>query len=136
MRYHLRSRYFLRPRRFHLNAVRISLKVSFSKKTPMKKILSLILPSAVILLLFVLFRKSNYILSAIYLFIPLVFIIVPLFQKSVKSAALCLSLSSVAFVVPFNLWYSMGNGLDLLFVYILLFILSFIIKNAVLKVKK
>ena len=103
----------------------------------MKKIISLILPSAIILLLFILLQKSNYILSAIYVFFPLVFIIAPLNQKSIKSAALCLALTSLAFVVPFNLWFSMGNGIDLLLIYVVLFDVSFIVKNkAFRKTKK
>ena len=102
----------------------------------MKKVLKLLFPPAIILLLFILLQKSNYILTAIYVFFPLVFIIAALNQKSIKSAALCLVLSSVAFIVPFNLWLSMGSGIDLLLIYVLLFSVSFIVKNKALSKAK
>ena len=98
----------------------------------MKKILSIILPSIIILAITLWGRVDKNILVGIYLLYPIVFIVQGyMYSYLIKQLLIGLVLSSIAFIVPINLWFSMGSCIYLIIIYNILAIVSFLIKNKI-----
>lgn len=96
----------------------------------MKKILSIILPSLIIVSFMLLNRDGKGILLGIYLLFPITFIVQGLLHYNPKKdLALGFILSSLAFIIPINLFFKMGSCIELLLVYIILGFISFKIKE-------
>ena len=96
----------------------------------MKKILSIIMPSIIILAITLWGRGDKNILECIYLLYPIVFIVQGyMYSYLIKQLLVALVLSSIAFIVPINLWFNMGSCIELLIIYNILAIVSFLIKN-------
>ena len=98
----------------------------------MKKVLSIILPSIIILVITLWGRVDKNILVGIYLLYPIIFIVQGyMYSDFIKQLLIGLVLSSIAFIVPINLWFNMGSCIDLLIIYNILAIVSFLIKNKI-----
>lgn len=98
----------------------------------MKKTISILLPSLIILLSVILLRNDKNILIGIYFIFPIIFIAQGLIYTDLKKELIIgLVLSSIAFIIPINLLYNMGSCIQLLLVYIVLSILSFFVKKKV-----
>ena len=96
----------------------------------MKKMLSIIMPSIIILAITLWGRGDKNIIVGIYLLYPIVFIVQGyMYSYLIKQLLVALILSSIAFIVPINVWFSMGSCIDLLIIYNILAIVSFLIKN-------
>ena len=99
----------------------------------MKKILSIILPSIIILAIAFLCRADKYILAGLYLLFPSIFIIQgAIYSNFRKGLIIGFILSSIAFIVPINLLYHMGSCIELLVIYNILGIISYFIKNKII----
>jgi len=98
----------------------------------MKKILSIIMPSIIIFVITLWGRGDKNILECIYLLYPIVFIVQgAIYSDLIKQLLIGLVLSSIAFIVPINLWFNMGSCIELLIIYNILAIVSFLIKNKI-----
>lgn len=98
----------------------------------MKKILSIILPSMIILAITLWGRAEKNILVGLFLLFPIIFVIQGIMYSNFKNELIIgFILSSIAFIVPINLLYNMGNCIDLLIVYNMLGIGSFLVKNKI-----
>lgn len=98
----------------------------------MKKILSVILPSTIILAINFWGRADKNILIGLFLLFPIIFIIQGIMHSDFKKELLIgFILSSIAFIVPINLWFHMGSCIELLIVYNILGIVSFLVKNKI-----
>ncbi len=98
----------------------------------MKKILSIILPSIIILTITLWGRTEKNILVGLFLLFPIIFVIQGIMYSNLKKELLIgFTLSSIAFIVPINLLYNMGNCIDLLIIYNMLGIGSFLVKKKI-----
>lgn len=101
----------------------------------MKKIISIVLPSLLILsLIFIdqLNPLSKYILVGLYLIFPIAFIIQGILCKASKNDFIVgLVLSSVSIILPIYLFYNMGGVITFTIVYIIIGTLSFYLSNKV-----
>ncbi|MCC0647210.1 hypothetical protein [Clostridioides sp. ZZV15-6598] len=98
----------------------------------MKKILSIILPSMIILAITLWGRAEKNILVGLFLLFPIIFIIQGVMYSNSKNELLIgFTLSSITFIVPINLLYNTGNCIDLLIVYNMLGIGSFLVKKKI-----
>ena len=96
----------------------------------MKKKLSIIMPSIIIFVITLWGRGDKNIIVGIYLLYPIIFIVQGyMYSYLIKQLLIGLVLSSIAFIVPINLWFNMGSCIDLLIIYNILAIVSFLIKN-------
>ena len=103
----------------------------------MKKILSIILPSVIILAIAWIGVANKYILVGLYLLFPIIFIIQGIMYSSLsKELIIGLILSSLGFIVPINLLYNMGSCIEFLVIYNILGIISNIIKNKIIHKNK
>lgn len=95
----------------------------------MKKIISLTLPSILILSLILIDQLnpfSKYILVGLYLIFPIAFIIQGILCKVSKNDFIVgLVLSSISIILPSYLFYNMGGVMPFTIVYILIGTLSF-----------
>lgn len=95
----------------------------------MKRSISLVLLSFIILF-FTYFFRDNSILMGLYLLFPIVFIFQGIIYSNLKKDFLVgISLSSLAFFIPINIWFSMGNCIIFLLIYITMSLISFYFKN-------
>lgn len=98
----------------------------------MKKILSIVLPSMIIIAITLWSRAEKNILVGLFLLFPIIFVIQGIMYSNFKNELIIgFILSSIAFIVPINLLYNMGNCIDLLIVYNMLGIGSFLVKNKI-----
>lgn len=98
----------------------------------MKKILSIVLPSMIIIVITLWGRAEKNILVGLFLLFPIIFVIQGIMYSNFKKELIIgFVLSSIAFIVPTNLLYNMGNCIDLLIVYNMLGIGSFLVKNKI-----
>ena len=96
----------------------------------MKRIFKIIIPSLLMLLLIYLWRDGKDILNGIYIAFPLMYIILGLISSNFKIELLIsLILLSIAFIIPINLMFNMGNCIDLVIIYNILSLISYFIKN-------
>lgn len=98
----------------------------------MRKILSIILPGMIILTITLWGRAEKNILVGLFLLFPIIFVIQGIIYSNLKKELLIgFTLSSIAFIVPTNLLYNMGSCIDLLIVYNILGIGSFLVKKKI-----
>jgi len=96
----------------------------------MKRVLKIIIPSTLILLLIYLWRDGKDILNGIYMIFPLIYIILGLLCSNFKRELLIsLIVLSISFLIPINLWFHMGNCIDLVIIYNVLSCISYLIKK-------
>ena len=100
----------------------------------MKRIIKIILPSLLMLMLIFLWRDGKDILNGIYIAFPLMYIILGITSSDLKKELLVnLILLSIAFLIPINLMFNMGNCIDLVIIYTILSCISYFVKR---KIKK
>ncbi|UWD50599.1 hypothetical protein NYR90_19865 (plasmid) [Clostridioides difficile] len=98
----------------------------------MKKILSIVLPSMIIIAITLWGRAEKNILVGLFLLFPIIFVIQGIMYSNFKKELIIgFILSSIAFIVPINLLYNMGSCIDLLIVYNMLGIGSFLVKKKI-----
>ena len=101
----------------------------------MKKAISLILPSILILAFIFLDNmnpESKNIIVGIYLIFPIVFIIQGVIYSSLKSDVLIgFILSSLAIIIPTSILYNMGSLIGPVIIYIILGLTSYYVKRKV-----
>lgn len=98
----------------------------------MKKMLYMILPGIIILAITLWGKIDKNILVGLYLLFPIVFIVQgALYSDLKKQLIIGFILSSIAFIVPINLWFNMGSCIELLIFYNILGIISFLVKRKV-----
>lgn len=100
----------------------------------MKSILKIIIPSILMLLLIYLWRSGKDILTGIYIVFPIMYVLVGIIcSKSKIELVSSLILLSISFLIPINLMFNMGNCIDLIIIYNVLSVITFLIK---MKIKK
>ena len=100
----------------------------------MKKILKIIIPSMLMLLLIYIWRDGKDILNGLYIAFPLMYIILGIICSNMKKEILLsLVLLSITFLIPINLWFNMGTCIDLVIIYNILSIFSYLIKKKICK---
>ena len=98
----------------------------------MKRIIKIIVPSVLILLLIYLWRDGKDILNGLYLVFPLMYIVLGIICIDLKKELLIsLILLSITFLIPINLWFHMGNCIDLVIVYNVLGVISYLVKRKI-----
>ncbi|EGT5043869.1 hypothetical protein DAF96_11990 [Clostridioides difficile] len=98
----------------------------------MKKILSIVLPSMIIIAITLWGRAEKNILVGLFLLFPIIFVIQGIMYSNFKKELIIgFILSSIAFIVPTNLLYNMGSCIDLLIVYNMLGIGNFLVKKKI-----
>ena len=100
----------------------------------MKKILKIIIPSILMILLIYIWREGKDILNGLYIAYPLIYIILGIICSNIKKELLLrLVLLSNTFLIPINLWFNMGTCIDLVIIYNILSIFSYLIKKKICK---
>ena len=100
----------------------------------MKKILKIIIPSMLMLLLIYIWRDGKDILNGLYIAFPLMYIILGIICSNMKKELLLsLVLLSITFLIPINLWFNMRTCIDLVIIYNILSIFSYLIKKKICK---
>ncbi|MBQ3020697.1 MAG: hypothetical protein IJD92_00555 [Bacilli bacterium] len=95
----------------------------------MKRVFKIIIPSILMILLIYLWKDSKDILNGIYIVFPLIYMILGLICFDFKFELLIsLILLSISFLIPINLMFNMGNCIDLMIIYNILSIITFLIK--------
>lgn len=103
----------------------------------MKRALKIIIPSVLMLVLIYLMRGGKDILDGLFIVFPLMYIAMGIICSSfLQELLISLLLTSVAFIVPINLWFNMGSGIDLVLIYFVLACVSFLIKKLIMKKTK
>lgn len=100
----------------------------------MKRILKIIITSMLMLLLIYIWRDGKDILNGLYIAFPLMYIILGIISSDIKKELLLsLVLLSITFLIPINLWFNMGTCIDLVIIYNILSIFSYLIKKKICK---
>ena len=100
----------------------------------MKKILKIIIPSILMILLIYIWREGKDILNGLYIAFPFMYIILGIISSNIKQELLIsLILLSIIFLIPINLCFNMGTCIDLVIIYNILSILSYLIKKKICK---
>lgn len=108
----------------------------------MKKIISIILPSLLILAFiyydhFMCGKYSLAIIGGIYLLFPIIFIFQGCICSNSKSSMIIgFLLSSIAVMLPISLWYNMSSVIPAIIIYILLGVTAFFSVNRVNKTSR
>ncbi len=103
----------------------------------MKKLISTLLPGIVILLYAVFNTEGKNILEGIFLLFPLTFIVQGIICSDfIKELLIGFVISSLAFIIPINLLYNMGNCIDLLVFYNVLGVISYFVKKKIISKKQ
>ena len=86
------------------------------------------------IMLIFLWRDGKDILNGIYIAFPIMYIALGIISSDLKKELLIsLILLSISFLIPINLMFNMGTCIDLVIIYTLLSIISYLIKR---KIKK
>jgi len=86
------------------------------------------------LVLVYLMRGGKDILDGIYIVFPIMYILIGIIcSYPIKELLICLILTSVAFIIPINIFFHMGSCLDCVLIYALLACISFGIKKLIQK---
>lgn len=102
-----------------------------------KKFLSIILPSIIILAITFLSRADKNILLGLFLLFPITFIIQGLIYSDFKKDLIIgFILSSMAFIIPVNIWYNIGDCIKPLVIYNILGVVSYFLKKKIISIKK
>ena len=100
----------------------------------MKRTIKTITPSILMLLLIYIWRDGKDILNGLYIAFPLMYIILGIISSDIKKELLLsLVLLSITFLIPINLWFNMGTCIDLVIIYNILSIFSYLIKKKICK---
>ena len=100
----------------------------------MKRIMKFIIPSILMLLLIYIWRDGKDILNGLYIAFPLMYIILGIISSNIKQELLIsLILLSITFLIPINLCFNIGTCIDLVIIYNILSILSYLIKKKICK---
>lgn len=99
----------------------------------MKRIIKIIVPSALMFLLIYLWRDGKDILNGLYLAFPLIYIILGVVCFDLKELLIGLILLSITFLIPINLYFHMGTCIDLVIIYNALGVISYLIKRKIFK---
>ena len=100
----------------------------------MKRIIKIIAPSILMLLLIYIWKDDKDILNGLYIAFPIMYIILGIIcSNRKKELLLTLILLSITFLIPINLWFNMGTCIDLVIIYNILSIFSYLIKKKACK---
>lgn len=100
----------------------------------MKRIMKIIIPSMLMFLLIYIWRNGKDILNGLYIAFPLMYITLGIISSNIKKELLLsLVLLSITFLIPINLWFNMGTCIDLIIIYNILSIFSYLIKKKICK---
>ena len=100
----------------------------------MKRTIKTITPSILMLLLIYIWRDGKDILNGLYIAFPLMYIILGIISSDIKKELLLsLVLLSITFLIFINLWFNMGTCIDLVKIYNMLSIFSYLIKKKICK---
>lgn len=103
----------------------------------MKKILKIVVPAILMFALIFLMRDEKAIIGGIYLLFPIMYVAIGIICRDLKKELLfSLLLTSVAFLIPVNLFFNMGPCIGLVLIYIALGCAVYFIKNAIKKKQK
>lgn len=98
----------------------------------MKRLIKFLLPS-IIIVSFIYFFRDNSILTGLYLLFPIIFILQGIMSSNLKKDLLLgVFISSLAFIIPVNMWFSMGNCIIFMCSYVLIGLFSFYLKNRII----
>ncbi len=96
----------------------------------MKRILKTIIPSILMVILIYFMRNGKDILEGLYIIFPIMYIILGLICSDFKKELLIsMILTSLAFIIPINLWFNMGTCIDCVLIYNILSLIIFFIKK-------
>ena len=103
----------------------------------MKKLLSvikMIFPAIILAILAFSLQGGKRILDGIYMIFPLIYVFQGVFLSKTK-LRLCFGIliSDAALLISLNLWYNMGNCIDLALIYTVLGLLAYIVKRVIKK---
>ena len=99
-----------------------------------EKNIKIIFPSILMLMLIFLWRDGKDILNGIYIAFPLMYIVLGIINSDLKKELLIsLILLSISFLTLINLMFNMGTCIDLVIIYNILSVISYLIKS---KIKK
>ena len=100
----------------------------------MKRIIKILTPSILMLLLIYIWKDGKDILNGLYIAFPIMYIILGIICSNMKKELLLtLILLSITFLIPINLWFNMGTCIDLVIIYNILSIFSYLIKKKICK---
>jgi hypothetical protein len=99
----------------------------------MKKIIKIIIPCIIMFSLIYLWRDGKDILNGLFVAFPIMYILLGLISSDKKELLICLIALSIIFLIPINIWFNMGNCIDLVIIYNILACVSYLIKT---KIKK
>ena len=102
-----------------------------------KEIFKIVIPSALMLVSVYFMRGGKDILCGLYFVFPLMYIAMGLiYADFIREWLVGVTLISIAFIVPINLWFKMGSCIDSVLIYATLSCVSFFIKRLVKKKRK
>ena len=96
----------------------------------MKRVIKIILPSILMLLLIYLMRNGKDIIVGIYLIFPIIYIMLGIMYQK-KQLLITQLLITISFLIPINLLFHMGSCIDIAFIYNILSIISYLLKNKI-----
>ena len=105
----------------------------------MKKVIKFIvvlLPAITLMLLAFMLQGGKNILEGIYIIFPLIYVLQGILIKSKLKLTLGILLSDIAFLISVNLWYNMGDCIDLAIIYTAMGIAAYIIKRIIKRYSK
>ena len=107
-----------------------------NKKEFIKKILKILALAILMAILIYLLRGGKKILDGLYIYFPIIFLLIGLTSGSIKELVISMLLTSVAFLIPINLWFNMGTCVIFAIIYIILSCIVFLIKTIIKKKNK
>ena len=99
----------------------------------MKKLLGIFAPTILMIISISLLRQNHDILLGIYIIFPIIYIVIGM--SGFLELIIKLILTSVAFIIPINIWFHMGSCVELVFLYSFISVVTYIVKQAVNKNK-
>lgn len=103
----------------------------------MKRLCKIVIPCILMPSLVWLMRGGKDILDGLYIVFPLMYVVMGLVCKSPLSELLpVMFLTSLAFLVPINLWFHMGTCVELVFVYLFLGCIAYAVKRGLFGIRR
>ena len=99
----------------------------------MKKLLGIFAPAILMIISISLLRQNHDILLGIYIIFPIIYIVIGM--SGFLELIIKLILTSVAFIIPINIWFHMGSCVELVFLYCFIAVVTYIVKQVVNKNK-
>ena len=98
------------------------------------KVLKIFCPALLTAVLVYAMRGGKEILEGLYFVFPALYLFIGIIPfKSKADFFLCLFLTTTAFLIPVNIWFNMGNCIDLSVIYIALACISWWTKKKIAK---